>query len=270
MKRRPTTLWLVLGAALVLAAGLAVLADTGGAAQQVVPRNDAPPTISGTPQEGSTLTATTGRWSGTEPITYTYSWRRCDSNGDSCSGISGANKPTYTLKKVDVGNTLRVRVTAKNKDGSTNATSVPTAVIRTAPAPPPPASGCNGNAPIPVASISLPERLAIDGQSISPSVVGRSTRTITMRFHVSCRGKAVQGALVYAPAVPFNQFTNPAEAATGADGWATVTMTQLSGFPAARSQQLLVVFARARKPGENVLGGISTRRLVSFPVDLRR
>ena len=80
----------------------------------------------------------------------------------------------------------------------------------------------------------------------------------------------MQGAVVYAPAVPYNQFTDPGEAATGADGWAQVTVSQLSGFPAARSQQLLVVFARARKPGEDVLGGVSTRRLISFPVDLRR
>ena len=87
---------------------------------------------------------------------------------------------------------------------------------------------------------------------------------------MTCKGKAVQGALVYGDAVPFNQFTTPAEAPTGADGWAKLTMNRAAGFPAARQQQLLVIFARARKQGENILGGVSTRRLVSFPVDLRR
>jgi len=273
MPRTPKLIGLTLAAALLLVAAVAGLAETGDAAQQAAPRNESPPTISGTPEEGKTLTATTGRWSGTEPITYAYSWRRCDTDGGSCSGIGGANEKTYKLKKVDVGDTIRVRVTATNKDGSANATSVPTAVVRAAaapPPPPPPAAGCAGNAPIQIASVASPERLNIDGQSISPSIVGRSTQSITFRVHVSCKGKAVQGALVYAPTVPFNQFTNPAEVATGADGWAQFTVTQLSGFPAARSQQLLVVFARARKPGEDVLGGVSTRRLVSFPVDLRR
>ena len=147
---------------------------------------------------------------------------------------------------------------------------MPTAVIGAAPTPPTAPASCGAAAPLQVQNLALPDRLNIDQYTISPSIVGRSTQTLTLRFHVVCRGKAVQGALVYAPAVPFNQFTIPAEAPTGADGWAQVTMTQLSGFPAARQQQLLVVFARARKPGENALGGISTRRLVSFPVDLRR
>lgn len=263
--RRRKLVWSALASILVVLAAVAGLAESGGAAAEVPPANQAPPTISGTPQEGSTLTANNGTWSN-NPTSFLYQWRRCDSDGGSCSNIGGATERTYTLKQPDVGNTLRVRVTARNADGSTAATSVPTAVIRESTGPAP--AGCGGNAPIPIAGIALPERLLIDGQSISPSPVTRATTAITVRFHVTCRGKAVQGALVYADAVPFNQFSRPAEATTGADGWATLTMNRARGFPAARNQQLLVIFARARKPGEDILGGVSTRRLVSFPVRL--
>lgn len=254
-----------LASLLVVLAAVAGRAEIADSAPQAAPSNQTPPAVSGTPEEGKTLTTNNGTWAGTTPMTFTYSWRRCDENGGSCSQIGGATSSTYVLKKVDVGNTIRSRVTARNADGSTAATSVPSALIRAATAP---ATGCNGNAPIPIASVALPERLLIDGQSISPTVVTRSTSAITLRFHVTCKGKAVQGALVYADAVPFNQFTRPAEATTGADGWATLTMNRDRGFPAARNQELLVVFARARKAGEDLLGGVSTRRLVSFPVSL--
>ena len=265
--KRKRIVWVTLACALVVLAAIAGgLAETGGAAPQAPPANTAPPTISGTAQEGSTLTTSNGSWTNS-PTSFTYQWRRCDENGGACSNIGGATERTYTLRRPDVGNTIRSRVTARNADGSTASTSVPTAVVRAAPAPP---SGCAGNAPIQIANVAPPERLSIDGQSISPTVVGRSSQTITIRVHVACNGKSVQGALVLVEVVPFNQYNSPAEATTGADGWAQVTMTQLSGFPAARQQQLLVAFLRARKAGENVLGGVSTRRLVSFPVDLRR
>jgi hypothetical protein len=259
--------------ALALTAGLVgvVLGGTGTgvAAPTARPANQTPPTITGTPEVGATLTAREGTWTGS-PTSYDYSWRRCDADGGSCSVISGATEKAYPLKAVDKGNTLRVRVTARNADGSASATSVPTAVIRDAAAPPS-TTGCARTGTVPVAELSPPERLNIAGQQVSPDVVGRSTEQIVMRYRVTaCNGKPVQGALVYVTAVPYNQFSVPPEATTGADGWAELQLNRLRGYPASNQQQLLVAFVRARKQGENLLGGISTRRLVSFPVDLRR
>jgi hypothetical protein len=268
MNGRRLAFALAAGGMLVLV-GLVVFAGQGTAAGQAAPRNTARPSISGTPLRGQTLTGNRGEWSG-NPTDYNYFWTRCARNGGSCANISGAHAATYRLTSADVGNTIRFKVQARNADGSTFASSVPTAIVRVAPTPPPVPAGCAANAPLQVQNIVAPERLSIDRQQIIPDVVGRSTRTVTVRFYVACKGKAVQGALVYVTAVPFGQYTIPPEQATGADGWAQLTLSQLSGFPASRRQQLLVIFARARKPGENVLGGISTRRLVSFPVDLRR
>jgi hypothetical protein len=260
---------------LVLVTALTVgLAGIGSAATQAAPINTAPPTISGTAREGETLTANNGTWTGTGTITYAYQWQRCDKDGGSCSAIGGGTEKTYNLKNTDEGNTIRVRVTARNADGSTARTTTPTALVadKGAGGPAPPAAnGCPaGTGSIAVASVAPPARLLIDGQSISPTPVGGSTRSLTVRFHVSaCGGRPVQGAVVYATAVPFNQFS-VAQQATGADGWASLTMNRQIAYPATPKQQLLVVFARASKPGESLLGGVSTRRLVSFPVNLSR
>jgi hypothetical protein len=99
------------------------------------PSNTSPPTISGTAQEGQSLTADRGSWSGTEPIGYAYQWRRCDGGGQ-CTDIAGATGASYTLVSADVGSSLVVRVTASNSGGTTSATSAPTAVVEAAPAAP--------------------------------------------------------------------------------------------------------------------------------------
>ena len=91
------------------------------------------PTISGTLQDGQTLTAGPGSWSGTPPLSYTYRWRRCDSTGASCVAIAGATLITYLVASADVGHTLRVYVTATNTVGSSSASSVATAVVTAAP-----------------------------------------------------------------------------------------------------------------------------------------
>ncbi len=232
------------------------------------PVNTSPPTISGSLAVGQTLTANAGTWSGGEPITFSFQWRRCDQNGGSCADIGGANDRTYRLASIDAGNTLRVRVTARNSAGSASSTSAPTGVVSAAPRPP--ATGCpSGSGTVAVEQLSSPARLVVDALQVTPRVIGGSTQEIVARFHVSaCQGRPVQGALVYATSVPFDQFSIPPEQRTGADGWVTMRMTRLKGFPASRHQQLLVVFVRARKAGENVLAGVSSRRLVSFRVNL--
>jgi hypothetical protein len=258
----------------LLAAGavtVLVVAGLSNAASSAAPVNTGEPKISGTAQEGQTLSATSGTWTSASTLSYAYQWRRCNAQGAGCANVGGADSQSYLVKHADIGDTLRVRVTAKNADGSAQSTSNETAVVTPKAATPPPASnGCPaaGSGTIDVASVSSPAQLALDGQTVSPSVITRSASDITVRFHVSaCNGRSVSGALVYATAVPFQQFSIPAETPTGADGWATMTMHQSTAFPASPRQQILAVFVRARKSGENVLGGISARRLVSFRVN---
>ena len=75
------------------------------------------PSISGSAREGQRLDADHGDWSGTGDIDYDYQWLRCNSDGDSCSAIGGANDDHYTLGSADVGNRLRVEVTATDSTG---------------------------------------------------------------------------------------------------------------------------------------------------------
>lgn len=224
------------------------------------PANTSPPTISGSAVGGQTLTANNGSWTGGQPITFTYQWRRCDQNGANCANIVGATGQTYTLTTADVGRTLRVAVSAANAGGTTTATSAQTAVVRTAG----PAGQIrlpNGRVSIPAASVELPARLIIDGFRFNPNPVRSRQVTITMRVHVSdTRGFAVRGALVFVRSTPLLT-TTPAEQATRLNGWVTFRITPFASFPL-RTGYNVQFFVRARKAGDNVLAGVSTRRLV--------
>ncbi|HEU5214449.1 MAG TPA: hypothetical protein VFU30_02790 [Gaiellaceae bacterium] len=129
------------GAAIAIAAaGLAVGALVGqpgsGQAAGNAPVSSAPPTISGTAQQGQTLSASKGGWSN-GPTTFAYAWSQCDATGGACTPISGATAATYTAAAGDVGHTLRVTVTATNDGGSGKATSAQSAVITKTTAPTP-------------------------------------------------------------------------------------------------------------------------------------
>jgi hypothetical protein len=267
--------WVALGAAFgagmaaVVVAALAAFVTTGVAASKAKPVNQNPPTISGTPQEDKTLHGNKGTWSN-NPTSYAWQWIRCDKNGGSCANIVGATSKDYKLTSVDVGNTIRFRVRATNGDGATPATSVPTAVVTKAAAPPPSRpSGCppSGN-PDQVSQMSLPAKLIVDQFQSQPTSLSSGTQSFAFRVHVtSTCGGPVQGALVYATPTPFNQF-GETQGNSGSDGWATLTFNRQANYPVNGKQQILAMFVRASKPGENVLAGITGYRLVNVPVNL--
>ena len=163
------------GVTLAFLAAVAVFATMGtaesstAAQAQYAPSNTAAPTVSGTAQEGQTLTASTGTWNSSSATTYTYQWQRCNSTGAACANISGATSQTYTVSSADVGNRVRVLVTAKNTDGSTSAPSATTGVVTAKST-----QGTSTAAVTSVANVSLPDRLVIDDVKFTPSPAPRA------------------------------------------------------------------------------------------------
>lgn len=132
------------------------------------PVNTASPQISGLNQVGALLSVSTGSWTGTTPITYSYQWKRCNPQGDltSCQPISGATSNTYTVQASDEGVALRAYVTATNATGSVSAfTNHTFPILPAAKTPPPPTVS-----PIP-ANTTAP---SIDGAASVGSVLTAS------------------------------------------------------------------------------------------------
>jgi Ca2+-binding RTX toxin-like protein len=78
------------------------------------------PQIFGGNTVDSVLSLTAGSWDGSTPLTFTYSWRRCNPVGDltSCVAIPGATTPSYTPTVADIGFSIRVWITGSNLAGS--------------------------------------------------------------------------------------------------------------------------------------------------------
>ena len=133
----------------------AVSAQTAVVTSPQPPANTGLPTISGSAVNGQPLTASTGAWT-SNPTSYAYEWRRCNTAGAGCGAIVGATASGYTAAPADVGSTLRVAVTASNAAGSTTAVSAQTAVVTSAQPP--------ANTSLPVISGS-----PVNGQPLSAS-----------------------------------------------------------------------------------------------------
>src|SRR5215216_2392129 len=218
-----------------------IVADTitvqnGASGTPSPPVNTSPPTISGTPQDGQTLTAAPGSWSGTQPITYADQWQRCDSSGANCAPVSGATSPTYAVTGADVGSRLRVVVTASNSAGSASATSAATTVVQgTATAPvntsPPTISG-------------TPQ----DGQTLTAAPGSwRGTQPITYADQWQrCDSSGANCA-------PVSGASSPTYAVTGADVGSrlrvVVTASNSAGSASATSAATTVVQPGSTQPG---------------------
>jgi inosine-uridine nucleoside N-ribohydrolase len=86
----------------------------------VSPSNTGLPVITGHGAVGQRLVASTGGWSGTDPVFYAFQWQRCRPG---CTDISGATRNTYAVTAADEGARVRVLVTATDGAGSARAAS---------------------------------------------------------------------------------------------------------------------------------------------------
>jgi hypothetical protein len=130
-RKRPTAA--LTGILLSAALWALIVAAAASSAVAVAPVNVSPPIITGTARVGEVLTAHNGTWDNA-PTSYRYRWLRCNQLGNSCV-LLAADGQTYRLGQDDVGRTLRVRVTAVNADGATNARSEQTDVVQSNAAP---------------------------------------------------------------------------------------------------------------------------------------
>src|SRR6476661_1498065 len=124
----------------------------GGLARTLTaPVSSALPEVHGMPQAGEVLLGTVGAWQNA-PTSYRVQWQQELAPGAWYDVLDGDEFPVGLL---DVGTRLRTVVTASNADGSTLATSAPTAPV-TAPAALGSTSGTPTPDPAPVVTTAGP------------------------------------------------------------------------------------------------------------------
>jgi hypothetical protein len=190
------------------------------------PVNTVAPSVTGTAEEGATLTAADGTWTGPGTITKTRKWIRCDVALVTCAPITGATGATYKPVVADIGSVLRLEVTAKSPDGETTATTAPTAPVA-------------GVAPANTAAPTLSGE-ARDGQELK--IAGDGTWTGTKPQTATYRWERCVAA---DPCTTIADQTTKSYVLTAADIGArvrgVVTMTNVAGATSATTASSAVV-----------------------------
>jgi hypothetical protein len=210
----------------------------------------AAPRITGGAEVGQQLKTDTGTWA-VSPQLVAYQWLRCNGNGRICMPISGATDATYKAVDADLRHALVARVTVKVGTTAQAAFSIATpAIAAEGDALPTGATPLGkGRYSVPVESVSLPARLVVARVSAKAS-----TLTVTI---ADTRGYAIRGAIVQVVA-PYGWVAPVEETGTGNDGTVALELRAKAGHP-----RRIVLYVRARKPGDAVLAGITATRLVS-------
>lgn len=226
----------------------------------LAPAATAAPTVTGAAMVDQTLTATMGTWSGSAPLTVGLEWLRCDAEGENCQGL-GITANTYAVGAVDIGKTIRVKITAANLAGARAALSDPTDVVSAL-------KPTEQNPSIAVAKVTAPHKLVIDQVKAPARFTGRPVR-VTLRVSDS-RGFLVEGALVTASTLPATALTRPAEFTTAADGLVTLEFKRGAKLKAAIRVVTVVVIAR--RPGDKLASprGAIVRLKLPVAVTARR
>lgn len=207
----------------------------------LAPMPTAAPTVSGLAMVDETLTATPGTWSGSPALKL--EWQRCDEAGLDCVGL-GVTSETYRVIPVDVGKTLRIKVTGYNLAAARDALSDATPVVsELKPTEQKPA--------LEASKVVAPHKLVIADAGARPARLVRRG-AVSLRLTVTdTRGFKISGALVTVVVRPIGAFVLPEVATSAEDG--TVALTLKPGrkldLKKLRTVRLVVT---ARRPGDRL------------------
>jgi len=224
------------------------------------PVNTSVPSVRGTMVAGSLATADPGSWTGTQSISFSYRWLRCNTQGGDCVSIGGATSRNYRLASSDVGHRIRFNVTARNPVGTLTVISGESAIV-TEPLP----SGAirlpSGEISVPVTSVPRDQRLIVSQVLFSPNPVTTASQPLTVRVRVNdSRGYVVRDALVFVRSTPRVTTGGDRQVAT-TDGWVTYQLAPNANFRV-RSGYNVQFFVKAYRAGDPALAGVAGYRLV--------